>query len=227
VAELGFYSIAASLAAMPVQLLQQLGQRVFFPVVAEAMRREDHDPATIRKSRAKLLVVLAPAIALGVAMAPAVVRLVYRPNFHPVGLLTACLSIGTWMTILSTSYGVVLLAGGQPKYTTFGQAVKVVLLLSLIGFVAPRWGAVGVAVLVSLCELGLIAGIMVGCRRFGVTSLATDMGTTVGAAALVGVFLLLHWAMLRLCGIPVVALAVVTLVGAGCVLGLARKVRLL
>jgi O-antigen/teichoic acid export membrane protein len=55
VAELGFYSIAASLAAVPLQIVQRLGGLVFFPVVATAMRQADHDPTSIRTNRTKPL----------------------------------------------------------------------------------------------------------------------------------------------------------------------------
>jgi len=44
---------------------------------------------------------------------------------------------------------------------------------------------------------------------------------------LVGIFLLLHSFFLRLTGIPVVALAMVSVIGLGCVAGIAKKVRLI
>ena len=101
-----------------------------------------------------------------------------------------------------------------------------------IFLVGPAWivascfAAVGVAVVVSLSELGLIAVSMVGCWRFKVVSVGWDLGTTVAGAVLVGVFLRLHSLLLRLTGTPVVALAVVSVVGLGCVTAVAKKVRL-
>jgi len=49
---------------------------------------------------------------------------------------------------------------------------------------------------------------------------------TLAGAALVGFFLLLHNLRLRLAGTSVVALAVVSIVGLGCVAAVAKKVRL-
>jgi hypothetical protein len=46
-------------------------------------------------------------------------------------------------------------------------------------------------------------------------------------AALVGIFSLLHNLLLRLTGTPVAALAVVSIIGLGCVVGIAKKVRLI
>jgi O-antigen/teichoic acid export membrane protein len=224
--QLGFYSIAANLAAMPMQVVQGVGSRVFFPVVATAMRRTNHDPASIRTSRTNLLLALVPLLALGVALSPALVRLVYRPNFHPVGALAGCLCIGTWLAIVSTSYGVVLLAGARPKYMSLGQVVKLMLVVGPACLLAPRFGAVGVAVVVSLSELGLIATSMVGCRRFKVVTLGRDLGITLAGAALVGVFLALHHLLLRFTGTPVAAVAFVSVVGLGCAAAVAKKVGL-
>jgi O-antigen/teichoic acid export membrane protein len=226
VAQLGFYSIAAGLAAVPLQIVQGLGGLVFFPVVAAAMRQTDHDPTSIRTKRINLLLTMAPLMALGVALSPALVRLMYRPNFHPVGILASYLCIGTWLSMVSTSYTIVLLAGARPKYMSLGQLVKVILLVGPAWIAATRFGAAGVAVVVSLSEIGLIVVSMVGCRRFKVVSVGWDLGITLAGAALVGIFLLLHNLLLRLTGIPVVALGVVSVIGLGCVAGIAKKVGL-
>jgi len=104
--------------------------------------------------------------------------------------------------------------------------VKGILLVGPAWLVAPRFGAAGVAVVVSLSELGFIAVAMVGCRRFKVVSLGWDLGITLAGAALVGIFSPLHTLLLRLTGIPAVSLAVVSVIGLGCVAGIAKKVRL-
>jgi O-antigen/teichoic acid export membrane protein len=191
------------------------------------MRQTDHDPTSIRTKRINLLLTMAPLMALGVALSPALVRLMYRPNFHPVGMLTSYLCIGAWLTMVSTSYGIVLLAGARPKYMSLGQLVKVILLVGPAWIVASRFGAAGMAVVVSLSEIGLIAVSMIGCRRFKVVSLGWDVGITLVGAALVGIFSLLHNLLLRLTGTPVAALAVVSIIGLGCVVGIAKKVRLI
>jgi hypothetical protein len=109
---------------------------------------------------------------------------------------------------------------------SLGQLLKVILLVVPAWLAASRFGAAGVAVVVSLSELGLIAVSMVGCWRFRVVSVGWDLGMTIAGAALVGVFLLLHSLLLRLTGTPLVALAVVSIIGLGCVAAVAKKVRL-
>jgi O-antigen/teichoic acid export membrane protein len=214
VADLGFYAIASNLALMPLQLVQKLGQVVFFPVVASAMRQPDHDPDSVRSSRRKLLLTLVPMIALGVALAPAVVSILYRPAYHAVGPLAAYLSIGSWLGILSTSYTVVLLAASRPKFMSLGLAAKVVVLWSLVWFVAPRYGVGGVAILTSLSEIGLL-----------VVSLWADLGITALGAGLVGLFHLLHSAIRDATHAPVLAVVVVAVLATGATAVIAKRSR--
>jgi O-antigen/teichoic acid export membrane protein len=225
VADLGFYAIAGNLAMMPLQLVQRLGQVVFFPVVASAMRQPDHDPGSVRRSRRKLLLTLVPGIAFGVALAPAAVSILYRPTYHAVGPLAAYLSIGTWLGILSTSYTVVLLAAGRPKFMSLGLAVKVILLWSLVWFVAPRFGVGGVAILTSLSEVGLLVVSMLACRRLRNVTLWADLGITTLGAGLVGLFLLVHSAIRDATHAPVLAVAVVAVLAAGATAIIAKRSR--
>jgi O-antigen/teichoic acid export membrane protein len=224
--DLGFYSLASNLAGMPLQLVQRLGEVVFFPVVAAAIRQPDHDPNSIRQSRTKLLVTLMPAIALGIAMATPVVSLLYRPNYHAVGPLTAYLSIGTWLSILSTSYTVVLLATARAKFLSLGLAAKVIGLLSLVWFVTPRFGASGMAVLTSLSEVGLLAVAMVACRRHRNVTFWSDLGITLLGAVMVALFLFLHTTIRNVTHAPLLALGVVAGIGIAATAMIAKKVNL-
>ena len=225
VADLGFYAIASNLALMPLQLVQKLGQVVFFPVVASAMRQPDHDPDSVRRSRRKLLLTLVPVIALGVALAPAVVNILYRPAYHAVGPLAAYLSIGSWLGILSTSYTVVLLAAARPKFLSLGQAAKVVVLWSLVWIVAPRYGVGGVAILTSLSEVGLLVVSMLACRRLRNVTLWADLGITTLGAGLVVLFHILHSAIRDATHAPVLAVAVVAVLAAGATAVIAKRSR--
>lgn len=225
VADLGFYAIASNLALMPLQLVLKLGQVVFFPVVASAMRQPDHDPGSVRRSRRKLLLTLVPLIALGVALAPAVVGILYRPAYHAVGPLTAYLAIGSWLGILSTSYTVVLLASARPKYMSLGLAVKVAILWSLAWWVAPRYGVAGVAILTSLSEVGVLVVSMLACRPLRNVTLWADLGITTLGAGLVGLFLLLHSLILNATQMPILAVALVAVLAAAATAIIAKRSR--
>lgn len=224
---LGVYSIGANIAALPLQVINQLSSRVFFPVVAAAMRRADHDPAVIRSARVKLILVLAPVMALAVAMAPPALSLLYDDRYHRAGTIAAFLAIGSWFATISNSYGVVLLAAGRPKALSVANASKLVSFASLLWFATARYGIEGAALVIGLSEIVFLVVAQLACRREHVVTLAADLGITCGAAALVGAYLGLHHLVLALTGFRVVALAVTVMAALGLTGALALKVRLL
>lgn len=226
VAELGLYSIAANLAGIPRQVIQTLTQKVFYPVAASAMRRADHDPASIRRSRVRLFLVLTPAMALGVATAPAAVAVLYDARYHSVGLLASYLLAGVWLNALCSSYAVVLLAAGQPKYLTWGAAAKTLVFLGLVWPVAPRWGAAGVAVLLSASHVALLVVNMLASRSLGVVTLGADLGLTLLGVALTAAFVGAQRLVMSVTASPAVALVAVLVAGAVVVLGFARRARI-
>ena len=228
VEELGLYAIAANLASMPAQVIYQVTQKVFYPLLASALRSDTHDRASILRSRARLLVLLAPGIALGVAMAPPVVAMLYDPRYVRVGSLTSLLSIGTWLSTVGSSYGIMLLAAGHPRELSFGFALKVALFLGLTFVVAPRWGTAGLALLVALSELGFFLVVFLAVKgRLRLTDLGADVGATALGAAAVGGFLGVHALVLGATGSPIVALSVVTVLGLAATAALARKFRMI
>lgn len=225
--ELGLYSIAANLAVMPSQALSQVAHKVFYPVIAAAMRKPDHDPSSIRVVRNKLLWVLTPAFALAISMAPSVVSILYDPRYHRVGRMASYLLIGTWLSTIATSYVIVLLANAQPKLISFGQAAKTIVSFILVWLIAPRLGIEAVALVVGVSELGLIAFVAYGCKSLHVVTLGAELGFTAIGAVLTGGFLGMHWLLMKATGNQIVALATVTAVGLGITGYLFKRVRVI
>ena len=223
---LGIYSIAGNLAALPAQVIGQLSQRVLYPYVANALRQGDHLRASVRRNNTRLLLAIAPVIGMGIVLAPPLVSLLYRSEYAEVGPLVSCLTIGTWLGAMSTSYNVTLLAAGMPKYL-LGNIGKTVLFTSLIYFAWTRFGLTGVAVLVSLSELGNMAIAMYGCRLIGTLSVKTNIGTTLFLGAYTAFCKVLYEVSLRAFhGWRVVGIAVVVSVTGVVVAALARRLKL-
>lgn len=225
---LGLYAIAGNLASLPGQLIGQLSQRVLYPVIATALRQGDHQGATIRKNNTRLLLVLAPIVGMGIVLSAPVVSLLYRRDYWEVGPLVAILTIGTWLGAISTSYTITLLAAGLPKYLAFGNIAKTVLFVSLIFFASERYGLAGVALLVSLSELGNLVVAMIGCRLTGTVAWKTDIAMTIFIAAYAAFCKVLYEASLRFMhGVRIGAIAVVAGITALVVVGLAKRSKLI
>ena len=120
---------------------------------------------------------------MGVVLAPPAVSLLYRQPFWDVGPLAASLSIGTWLGAVSTSYTIVLMAAGAPRFLTFGSITKTVLFATLVFPVSARYGVSGVALLVSLSEIGFLIVAELGGRTVGVVAWKVDLALTVLGAA--------------------------------------------
>jgi O-antigen/teichoic acid export membrane protein len=223
--ELGLYSIAGNLATMPTSALMQVTNKVFYPVVAAVMRDTNRDMNMIRQVRIKLLLVLTPAFALAIAMSPELIALLYDPRYHRVGRITSWLLIGTWLSIVGSSYGVVLLANAQPKFLSFAQATKTAVFFVLIMQVAPRWGIEAVALAVSLSEIASLALVAYGSRELKIVTVFHEIGFTVLGIALIGVYRLLYGGVLMVTG-PIAAFAITVVVGLGLTAVFFKRVRL-
>jgi O-antigen/teichoic acid export membrane protein len=226
ISRLGLYAIALNLAALPSQIIAQLTQRVLYPVIAEALRRGDHERGSIAKNHPRLLLVVAPVIGMGIVLSPPLVTLLYRAEYWEVGPIVACLTIGTWLGAISTSYMVTLLASGRPKFLAIGNFAKTVIFTSLIFLVYGRFGLLGVAVLVSLSEIGNLTVALIGCRRTGLMW-KTDVAITLFVVAYGALCKVLYEGTFRLLhGSRVAGVAVVVTMTSVVVLRLARRLKL-
>ncbi len=226
-AELGVYSIGANIAALPLQIIQQVSHRVFFPVVSAAMRSAEHDVTTIRRSRVRLLTTLAPVLALAIALAEPAIAFLYDERYLGAGLIATYLAIGTWVGAISNSYSVVLLAAGRPKALSFANAAKLFAFTIPLWFAATHYGAEGAALVVGLSELAFLVVAQAIARKGGMATIAADYAITVGVAVLSGLYVGLHHLVLEATGVRLVALAVPTLLGLALAAVLAKKLRLL
>ncbi len=182
-ATLGIYAIAVNLSGLPVTIIAQLSNRILYPITAAARRQGGKAWTTIRSNHSRLLLLLAPIVAMGVVLAPPAVSLLYRRPFWDVGPLAASLSIGTWLGAISTSYTIVLMAAGAPRFLTFGSIAKTVLFATLVFPISAHYGVSGVAILVSLSEIGFLIVAELGGRTVGVVAWKVDVALTAFAVA--------------------------------------------
>lgn len=203
---LGIYSTAITLAAVPREVLGQLVERVLYPVVAKLLR-EGADGATIRRLRQRILLLVAPLIAVLVGLADALFRLLYSGPFETGAPLLPVLCFGAWLNVLNCTYGVVMLARGWPRFITYGTGLKAAIFALAVLPVHGAFGIHGVAALTSLSEAAVIAAVAAGCRSMKVTTIAFDLLATV---AIVAVALAVHAAqaeLTRATGTPLLGMA--------------------
>ncbi|HXJ23265.1 MAG TPA: oligosaccharide flippase family protein [Polyangia bacterium] len=226
-AKLGLYAIAAGLAALPSSIIGQLSNRIVYPLIADAHRRGGKHWASIRGHNTRLLVIVAPVVGMGIALAPPVIKLLYRPQFWEVGPLVSILTLGTWIGAVSAAYQAILLAVGKPKYLSIGNMAKLSLFVALVFFVTRRFGLRGAAFL-TLTELAYVLVAIAGCRTVGVVAWKSDLGVTL----FMGVYCVccrLLYGLIQGHGRsgPLAGILVVVVLTAGLVLALARRLKLI
>ena len=125
---LGVYSIAVTLAAVPREVLGQLAQRVLYPVVAQVVRGKGAREKLRAIRRTTLAILIVPSGFLA-GEGVAVFNVLYDDRYAAGGPMMMILCIGTWLTLVQMTYGVVVLAMARPKWISFGTALKSVVFL--------------------------------------------------------------------------------------------------
>lgn len=174
---LGIYSLAAMLAAVPREVFGAINQRVIYPWVAELIRT-GAPGEKIKQMRLSILQLLLIPIAVLAGESEAVFRVLYDDRYQTGGPLMAFLCLGTWINVLGSTYGVVVLSKGWPKWISFGTGAKALLAGALLIPVYNLWGLPGAALLVAVTEVAVALFTGAGCRGTGVTTYARDIGFT-------------------------------------------------
>lgn len=224
-ATLGIYSIAVGLAAIPRDVLQLLSSRIVFPMFAELLRREDVDE--MREVRRIVVGLLIVPVGILVGASHALVDFLYDDRYRLAGDLMAMLGIGTWLSVVGSTYGVVVLAGGEPKWMSFGTAAKATIFAVLALPVMHAHGIVGVALLVGLAEGASVLSNLLGARKRSVVTLASDLLATAAMLGLAFGFRAFDRWLTPSVGTPLVSLVVGASVAIGVPLVGARRLKLI
>lgn len=132
-AEVGVYSIAASLALMVAVLNGALQSSIVFPWYSR-MRDQGvplHD--AFRRTRIPLMLVVTFLVSLLVSGASAFFELAYDHRYVKGGNFLPLLAAGVWFSSLSGIYGSAFLAMGQSRWIAIVSAIKVLAFLLFLG----------------------------------------------------------------------------------------------
>ncbi len=181
--ELGVYSIALMLATVPREVVSQLAQRVYYPVVAREIRESPSSPR-VRTLRLKLVLLLVVPVACTMGVAYPLIAFLYDDRYTLAGPLMAWLTLGTWLSILETTYGAIVLSMGEPRWITYGTIAKTLLFGALAVPVFRAFSIEGVAILISLATLAMVFSNAWAVHQRGLSSIAVDLGSTVAMLGL-------------------------------------------
>ena len=141
--QLGIYGIARGLADMFSLLVLRCSNSVLFPTIAAAGLAPIELRQKILRGRRTLLAAAAVAVGGFLAVAPAIVRLLYDPRYESAGPIVQILCVGLWFNTLAATNDSILLGLGRPAYPAMSNTAKLLtyvlgvpLAFALFGFAA-------------------------------------------------------------------------------------------
>jgi O-antigen/teichoic acid export membrane protein len=212
--ELGYYQLAARLAAMPVVGITHVTNRVALPVYAATA-----DAAALRRTFAltlRIVSVLAlPACAGLLAVAPDAVRVGFGAGWLPIVTPLRCLLVASMVTTLAGTTGELFKAIGRPV-DLLRTAVPHLVLLAITIPIGARHGLVGVACAIAVVRIAM-AGVALTIAHGHLALPPRALGDAVAPAIVGTVFMLAALAVAT--SLPPVhspALALVVRTAIGC-----------
>jgi O-antigen/teichoic acid export membrane protein len=180
--QLGFYAVAVTVNFIPFQL----GTALSSSVLGQVFVASERGPDGVASKLLRRGFVATGAAAILVAIAtPTVLPLVFGHRFEPSVAPTLILLPGTvaWaVTLVSIQIGNAL---NRPQYGSVAQVIGVVITITGLILLVPRYGIAGAAIVSSVTYVTRLAIVMFQLRRDGVTGTTprmSDVAWLVGRA---------------------------------------------
>ncbi|HWJ37567.1 MAG TPA: oligosaccharide flippase family protein [Sphingomicrobium sp.] len=125
-AQLGVYGVARGLAEMCSAFIIRCSNSVLFPTIAAANLPPVQLRAKILRGRRTLLAAAAIAIGGFLALAPAIVSLLYDPRYREAAEIVQILCVGLWFSTLAQTNDSILLGLARPVYPALSNVAKLV-----------------------------------------------------------------------------------------------------
>jgi len=145
---LGLYSIAMVWAGLPVMVVSQLSNKIFYPVVNELYRGKELVKITeIRNSLVTLSVVVCIFM---MAIGHLLINVLYEAEYKQSGGLVSVLAVLALFQIIENINTNLLLTVGRPKDKIISQITGILILVVLISPAYSQFGMTGIAFLASI-----------------------------------------------------------------------------
>jgi O-antigen/teichoic acid export membrane protein len=151
---LGIYSIATTLATVPLMLYRTLAWKIIFPLYS---RRKPHENAKNRRKLFRARYAMTALVVAGsfvlVVFGDPMVRFLYDPRYHAAGGMTVLLTLGLLPALIVTSYDSVLLANGRSDLHAICTVSNAVLRILALYLGIRSFGVLGAAVAPTVATL--------------------------------------------------------------------------
>jgi O-antigen/teichoic acid export membrane protein len=166
VVELGCYSLALTVCALPSRALQQVTSQVFFPMISQSVR-EDGEMARRHYLRARLFYLVLSLI-IGVAFiaySNRLISLALGPKYFMAGWMLQLLGIRAACEVFIAPTTSLLLAHGDTKYFAMSNTLRLVLIV--VGIVGgySRYGIHGAILTLAVVPILVTPLVLLGVYK--------------------------------------------------------------
>ncbi len=193
---LGIYTVAATLADIPRQIIGMLGSNVIFPIVSRSAAAPRHElRSKILKKRWLLLIAALVTLTIMVCFGDMVIRFLYDSRYEQAAWMFPVIALSLWHTVLYSSMNPCLMGIGRPIYGAIGSAIKFIVLIAGLPISYQMFGVAGVIVTISYSDLPAYFVTTYGLQREKIGNLAQDIKATVIFLSLLTALLFIRFSL--------------------------------
>jgi O-antigen/teichoic acid export membrane protein len=213
--ELGIYSVAAMMAALPTTAILKLGGVVVFPAYSRARAAGANFQRVFDQVRMPLLAGAGLIAAGMVGGGRQVIELLYDPRYHDAGTMLQLLSVAGWFQVMQVTNGSALLALGSPRSVAAANVVKLLAIVVFVPLGFWRYGLHGGIIGIIVADALKYAASAFAASRKGLHMLGRDLALSLLVAVTgVAAALAAEWVRHRASGPRIGGVLALLVVGA-------------
>jgi O-antigen/teichoic acid export membrane protein len=193
VAELGCFSLALTVSAMPGQAFSQVIGKVFLPMIAKTAHNNADRAADHYSKMRQLLLALCVCFSIGfIAFGPIIVRVVLGPKYVEAGWMVQLLGFRAAFQLFSGAAATMLFALGYSRYAAIGNAVRLAFLSAGLAVAFTYFGFRQAVWVLALSQVAAHAPLLFGIRSHFRAALRTEIqysAVLLGASLLTAVLI--------------------------------------
>jgi O-antigen/teichoic acid export membrane protein len=187
---LGVYTIAATLANMPREVIKSLSYKVIFPTISNQidLPRETLRAKIVRQRR---LIVFGSAILLAMLIntGDLIIGKLYDQRYTEATWMMPILCSGIWFSILYYTTSPALLALGKPMYAAQSNMLRFLMISIGMPLAFTTYGTLGVIVIIALSDFPLYLANLYGLSREKLSCFIQDLEATALFVGMMALFL--------------------------------------
>lgn len=177
---LGIYTIAFTFADLPRQVVQQISQKVMFPVISKYANIERSElRIKILEKRKLMLYGLIGLVVFLAGFGDLIIALLYDERYQQAGWMLPILAVGLWPLLLSATIDRSLYAIGNPKPVAFGNCLKFIYMIILLPLGNELFGVLGAIIVIAFNDLPNYLAVNYGLWQEKLTCFKQDIEMTV------------------------------------------------